>query len=110
VIDVRSAGLSHHPNGRVHEKAVAVMAEIGIDISHEYSKGLTEADVLWADVIVPMQSLNAEDLREMWPMASKKVRPLGEDVEDPFGGSEDVYRERRDQLRRLLTNLAPPLL
>ncbi len=54
-VDVRTAGLAHHPGKPVAENAVTVMAELGIDISNEYSKPVTPQDLDWADLVVAVQ-------------------------------------------------------
>jgi protein arginine phosphatase len=59
-LEVRTAGLAHHPNQPVAGNAVAVMKEIGIDISDEFSKPVTLETVEWADTIVFVQQDHAE--------------------------------------------------
>jgi protein-tyrosine-phosphatase len=62
-----AALLDHHARGRVrvlsagsapadevNPVAVAAMAELGLDVSHEYPKPLTDAAVEIADVVVTM--------------------------------------------------------
>ncbi len=44
-VEVRTAGLTPHANTRVAENAITVMREIGIDISDEYSRGVTPEDL-----------------------------------------------------------------
>jgi arsenate reductase len=48
----RSAGSG--PATRVHDEAVAVLDEIGIDVSGNVPHQLDQADVEWADVVVTM--------------------------------------------------------
>lgn len=100
-ISVRTAGLAHHPNTPVAPHAVEAMREIGIDISHEYSKPITEADLQWADVVVGLQKSHLAHLAEDHPSLAGKFRYLGHDIRDPYRGSLEVYRAKRDELDRL---------
>jgi arsenate reductase len=103
--DVGSAGVS--PAGFVHELAIEVMGEIGIDIAGHESKGLTEAlagETTRAPVLIILCELAAERL-ECLPGA---VRKLHWHVDDPIiaqGSREErlvVFRRIRDALRRRL--------
>lgn len=105
-VKVRTAGLSHHANQGVAEKAVTVMQEIGIDISDEYSKPVTAEALEWADIIVPIQRNHGAHLLEDYPKIKSKIRFLDDDVQDPYNGSISVYRERRNQLELLLSRLS----
>ena len=99
---VRSAGSSP---GTVNPHAVAVMAEIGIDISSQYSKHVDTIDVTTVDTIV---TLCAE---EVCPVVSASVRRLAWPLPDPAGcpGSEidqrALFRTVRDEIARRLTEL-----
>jgi arsenate reductase len=48
----RSAGTT--PGERVHPEVVAVMCELGIDLTDRVPHELTEEDARWADVVVTM--------------------------------------------------------
>ena len=102
-LEVRTAGLACHPNGRVAEKAVAVMQESGIDISDEYSKPVTPDALAWADFVVTVQRSHVMYLLEEYPEAKPKVCVLASDVPDPYHGSLADYRKARDQLAVLLS-------
>jgi protein-tyrosine-phosphatase len=61
-----------------------VMAEMGVDISQEYSEPVT-ADLLdWADFVVPVQRGHADYLVEDFPEITSKIRLLERDVRDPY--------------------------
>ncbi len=105
-VEVRTAGLAHHANTRVAEKAVAVMEEIGIDISDEYSKPVTPEALEWADIIIPIQRNHGAHLLEDNPQLKQRIRFLDYDVIDPYNGSISDYRERRDQLESLLARIS----
>jgi protein-tyrosine-phosphatase len=108
-IDVRTAGLAYHPGKRVAENAVTVMAELGVDISDEYSKPVTAQDLDWADLVVPVQRCHADHLVEDFPEAAKKIHFLEADVQDPCSGPVTEYREKRDVLENLLSRFVESL-
>lgn len=108
-VEVRSAGLAHHPNTGVAVHAVRVMGELRIDISADYSKPVTPETVNWADIIVGVQRSHAAHLLEDYPSAEPKLRFLDKDVRDPYCDPIDEYRRVRDELRMLLSRLISSL-
>ncbi|MBI3454787.1 MAG: low molecular weight phosphatase family protein [Candidatus Rokubacteria bacterium] len=103
--EIRTAGLS--PGVGVNPRAVKVMKEIGIDISSHRPGKVTSALVNWADYVIPLTRELGEDLVELLPAASAKIRWLDKDIDDPVSEqSASRYRETRDQLRAVLAVLA----
>jgi protein-tyrosine-phosphatase len=51
-VEAYSAGT--HPSGRVHPQTVALMREVGIDLTRHRSKGLAEIPDVEFDVVVTM--------------------------------------------------------
>ncbi|MCX6543430.1 MAG: arsenate reductase ArsC [Acidobacteria bacterium] len=88
---------------RVRPEAVAVLAEIGIDISHHRSKDVSEIPAAEVDTVITLCG------EEECPMFLGRARRLHWALPDPAGvdGSEadraDAFRRTRDQLRRRLT-------
>jgi protein-tyrosine phosphatase len=109
VVAVRTAGLAHHNGKRVAEHAITAMAELGIDISGEYSKPMTAQDLAWADIVLPVQRDHGYHLIEDFPNAAAKVHFLDSDVPDPYLGALTDYREKRDLLSVLLSRLVESL-
>ena len=99
-ITVRSAGTE--ASGKLNPKAVAVMKEVGIDISHHTSDSVDlYLDEQWDYVITV-----CDDARESCPYFSGKVlHRIHMGFEDPAKarGTEEeilgVYRKIRDQIR-----------
>ena len=97
--EVRSAGLEAHGE---NPRAIAVMAEEGIDISSQESTLLTKEMFEWADVVVTVCGHAGEHCPALPPATWKEHWPL----EDPARatGSEEkvsaVYRASRDDIRR----------
>ena len=90
---VRSAGST--PSDEVNPSAVAVMADLGIDISTEFPKPLTDDAVKASDVVITMGCF--------YP----GKRYLDWDVTDPAGLPPDKVRPIRDEIdQRVLILLA----
>lgn len=86
------------PSGALNRAAVAAMAEVGIDISHEFPKTWTDEIIRAADVIVTM---GCGDLCPQLP----GVRHEEWIVDDPAGLPVAEVRPIRDELRRRVIDL-----
>jgi arsenate reductase len=98
--EARSAGTT--PAGRVHPEVVAVMAELGVDLSSRQPRILTSEDAAWADVVVTM------GCGDECPYMPGK-RYLDWDLPDPKGLSIGPVREIRDEIERRVKALASEL-
>ncbi len=105
-ITVRSAGTN--PSGKINEKAVTVMNEVGIDISHHKPKSVEQyLDNIWDYVITV-----CDDANETCPVFIGKVNyRLHIGFEDPskVSGSEEhimsEFRRVRDLIKNEFTKL-----
>ncbi len=90
------------PAATVNPAAVAVMAELGIDISSAQPKRWTDAALQAADVVVTM---GCGDACPIYPATRYEDWPL----DDPAGQDTDVVRRIRDEIgervRALLVEL-----
>jgi len=100
-IQVRSAG--SEPAEHVNPVVVQAMAEMGIDISHEFPKPLTGAAVRAADVVITM---GCGDACPIFP----GKRYLDWELEDPAGKDLDAVRRIRGEIDRRVDELATELL
>jgi arsenate reductase len=102
-VHVRSAGSA--PAGEVNSAVVEAMAELGIDISKEVPKPLTDEVARAADVLITM---GCGDACPVYP----GKRYLDWDLADPAGRGVEAVRPIRDeidrQVRALLAELVPP--
>ncbi|MGW4398745.1 arsenate reductase ArsC [Amycolatopsis nivea] len=98
---VRSAGSA--PADTVNPAVVAVMAELGIDLSREFPKPLTTDGVKSADVVITM---GCGDACPVFP----GKRYLDWQLDDPAGLPAEQVRPIRDEIdrrvRALLAELA----
>jgi protein-tyrosine-phosphatase len=101
-ISVRSAGSV--PADRIDPSVVQVMAEIGLDVSKEFPKPLTDDAVRAADIVVTM------GCGEACPVYSGK-RYLEWNLDDPAGQPIERVRMIRDRIadcvHELLIDLLP---
>ncbi|MGH9183399.1 MAG: arsenate reductase ArsC [Acidimicrobiales bacterium] len=112
-----AALLDHHAVGRVHVRSagsapadainpavVATMDELGVDLSREFPKPLTDEVVRAADVVITM---GCGDACPIFPGR----RYLDWDLPDPAGKGVEEVRLIRDEIdrrvRALLAELAP---
>ena len=95
-IEVRSSGTM--PADSVNPAAVEAMAELGIDISNQKPKVLTDDDVKASDYVITM---GCGDACPFYP--GKKY--LDWKLEDPAGQSVEAIRPIRDEIRSLVENL-----
>jgi protein-tyrosine-phosphatase len=99
---VRSAGSD--PADRLNPAVVAAMAEIGIDLSKEFPKPLTDASVKAANVVITM---GCGDACPIYP--GKRYEDW--QLQDPAGQPIEVVRGIRDQIdgrvQQLLAELVP---
>ena len=102
-VHVRSAGSD--PAERINPAAIEAMAEVGIDLSREFPKPLTDEVVEAADVVITM---GCGDACPIYP----GKRYLDWQVDDPAGQPIETVRRIRDDIRtrveRLLRELDVP--
>ena len=90
-IEVRSAGTA--PGEKVNPMAVAAMAELGIDISQNFPKKLTDEAVLASDYVITM------GCGDTCPYFAGKTY-LDWVLEDPAGQGLEAVRPIRDAVRK----------
>jgi arsenate reductase len=94
-----SAGLSP---SEVRPEAVAVLKEVGIDISHHYSKAMDT----YAGQPVDLAVTVCDDAKEACPVFPAAKKQLHWSIPDPSAvqGDEaerlDAFRKARDEIRR----------
>jgi protein-tyrosine-phosphatase len=101
---VNSAGVWAVDDQPATDKAIAVMAERGIDITDHIAHTITAHDVAEADLILVMTRDHEQILRNTWPQYGWKVHRLSamigkyKDVQDPYGGPLKGYHACADTL------------
>ena len=99
---VRSAG--SEPASSLNPRVVEAMQEVGIDVSQEFPKPLTDDSVRSADVVITM---GCGDACPIYP--GKRYEDW--DLEDPAGKEIETVRRIRDEIdgrvRKLVGELVP---
>ena len=101
-VHVRTGGSA--PGDRINPMAVEAMEEVGVDLSEEFPKPLTDEFVRAADVVITM---GCGDACPIYP--GKRYEDW--ELEDPAGKDLETVREIRDDIERrvrvLLGELVP---
>jgi arsenate reductase (thioredoxin) len=101
-VGIRTAG--SEPADEINPVVVEAMQEVGIDLSKEFPKPLTDAAVRAADVVITM---GCGDACQIYP--GKRYEDW--DLEDPSGKDLDTVRGIRDEIaervRALVDELVP---
>jgi len=102
--EVQSAGIEAHGK---NPRAIAVMAEAGVDISGQESTKLTDDMLAWADYMVTVCGHADEHCPALPPSVRKEHWPLN-DPAKATGSEEDimvVFRAARDDIRSRVEDL-----
>lgn len=107
-LQVQSAGIEAHGK---NPRAIAVMAEAGVDIANQESTRLTQAMLNWADLVVTVCG-HADEHCPVLPATTRKIHwPLWDPAKAT--GSEQeimrVFRDSRDDIRHRVQALIDEL-
>jgi arsenate reductase (thioredoxin) len=100
-VHVRSAGSA--PGEEINPAVVDAMAEVGVDLSEEFPKPLTDEVVRAADVVITM---GCGDACPIYP----RKRYEDWDLEDPAGKDLETVRRIRDEIDGRVQTLIGELL
>ena len=100
-IHVRSAGSD--PADEINQAVVEAMAEVGLDMSEEFPKPLTDEVVRAADVVITMGCGDACPVY-------RGIRYEDWVLDDPAGRDLETVRRIRDEIDVRVTNLVRDLL
>jgi len=100
-VHVRSAGSA--PGEAINPAVIQAMEEIGVDMSQEFPKPLTDEFVQAADVVITM---GCGDACPIYP--GKRYEDW--ELDDPAGQDVEAVRVIRDEIDRRVQRLAAELL
>ncbi len=100
-----SAGIAAAVGMPASENSVAVMSEIGVDLSKHEAKPISRELLEAADLIVCMSEGHAEMLKA----AGFSAVVLGSGIADPYGYAVNIYRVCRDKLSDMMPSIADKL-
>lgn len=107
---VLSAGVAAMPGDPVTPEAVAAVKELGAELEGHESQPLTAELVQQADYIVTMTRGHAAAMALRFGTGGPEPRllaPDGEDIADPIGRAQTVYRDCARQILQHLERLVP---
>jgi arsenate reductase (thioredoxin) len=100
---VRTRSAGSEPADRLNPAAVEAMAELGLDVSKEFPKPLTDEAVREADVVITM---GCGDACPIYP--GKRYEDW--DLEDPAGKDLETVRSIRDEISGRVEGLLAELV
>lgn len=106
---VSSAGLMALPGQSISEMAFKVMEEDGVKVDGHLSRLFDREILEQADLVLTMTGHHRKVILDNYPEFSNKVFTvrgfLGQeanvDISDPYGQSEEKYRETRDEIKKI---------
>lgn len=104
LLEVHSAGLFA---SMVHPMAIAVMRELGIDISNQQSKEIDKDLLRKMDVVITLCD-NAEELCPWTPPDIKRIHWSIKDPVGTIGPEEEImkeFRRARDEIKEKIKDL-----
>jgi len=125
---VGSAGLAACPGEPASPPAVRVGREQGVDLSGHQARQFAPHLAEEADYILAMTESHKRQLLRLLPEAEEKIFALRElaaklrppaqsltggrqwDIPDPWGQSEQIYRETARQLAEIIEHLLPAIV
>jgi len=103
-VHVRSAGSA--PAGEIHSNAVAAMSEIGVDISKEFPKPMTDEVVQAADAVITM---GCGDACPIYPGKRYEDWQVDDPAETDLDGVRRIRDDIAERVRELLAELTAPV-
>lgn len=102
---IESAGVAAVEGAPMTPEAAEALEAQGIDPGRHRSRFVTRELIDEAEVIYAMTGSHLRSVSELGAEAPRKARlldPEGEDVPDPIGRDEEVYRETAERLRGMV--------
>ncbi len=100
--NIDSAGLSAVVGNGADPNALAVMTELGIDMSEHIAKQIDETLVMRADLILTMSNNQSKWIEDRWPHCRGKTFRIGhwidQDIADPYRHELSVFEEARQDI------------
>ena len=102
---VKSASTMGLKDVPAEKNAIAVMKEVGLDLTGHRSQPLTDELIDWAEYVLVMEYTHAKHIRTKHPQVDEKLMLLGpmgatHEISDPIGGWKYKFRRSRDVIQR----------
>ena len=107
-----SAGVSAVAGMPASDGSRKAMEAVGLDLSAHRARPLDRTICQGADLILAMTGQHLDAIRKGCPLAAEKAHTIhryvngnGRDVEDPYGGGAETYRQCLEEIRTLVDGL-----
>lgn len=116
LVQVSSAGIEAWDGDNVSAHVVEILKEQNIDLSQHRARRINDELMTKVDWIIPMTQAQEEGLKRRFPQYIHKIRRLGNwgegkrDIQDPWMGSLEVYRQTAQEISELLSMLKKQLI
>lgn len=108
-----SSGLAAWSGEPISEYACSVLLEdYSIDARDHHARMIDSSQVKKADLVLTMNRRQRDHLRYLMPGLSERISTIGEaaslpneEVDDPYGRSQEVYRNTAQQLHTLISQI-----
>ncbi|MEG1500655.1 MAG: low molecular weight protein arginine phosphatase [Clostridiales bacterium] len=99
-----SAGIAALTGDYAMMQAIDAAGELSLDLKNHRSRRINPQILEEAFLLITMTEAQKKRLAEIYPSCSEKIHAFGEfsgeDIEDPFGSSLDIYRLVAEKLSR----------
>ena len=121
-VDIKSAGTMGLYGNPATPSAIFAAREKGADISVHSSQGVNRDLIIGTDLIFCMAQEHVDFIVEYFPEAERKVHLLktfeidnpaalkNQDIDDPIGGSIEIYRNCADEIDIELERILPRII
>ena len=79
------------------------------DYIHHVSKNVTREDIERARLVIAVTGFHATQLIMKFPECATKISVLPEDVPDPYGGTDEEYKDCLAAIEKMLKEVFPPV-
>ena len=108
----RSAGITANNGSPASSEAKIVSREVGVDLSNHRSQIINEEIANQSDLILVMTEQHRDSIRIKYPSVAHRVYLINElgtkkvsEINDPFGGSVEIYKKTRDSINQAILEL-----
>jgi predicted ATP-grasp superfamily ATP-dependent carboligase/protein-tyrosine-phosphatase len=113
-VQVASAGIEAEANQEAYSLAKRMAQQYGVSLSAHRTSALSQEVVSEADLILVMETGQAQSMRERYPYSAGKIFLLGQfasggnyEIQDPYGGTPEIFVRCYDQISKACDELLP---
>ncbi|MCI8342740.1 MAG: low molecular weight protein arginine phosphatase [Firmicutes bacterium] len=114
--EIKSAGINVVEIGGASENAIKAMSKSGLDLSDHKPSQITTELIKWADIVFTMTNGHKQAVASICAELNVPVFTIAEygghndDIIDPYGGSEEIYEQCLEHLKKYISDAANVLM